>query len=313
MPDNLQRKISISFDVEDWYHTPVITGYSFSLYPTVAEFFNSWKGRYDYLTIPFKENIRLLKEKNIRATFFVVADILERYPEVADILKNSDHEIACHSLHHQIPINPKSGELIQNKSEWFDDLVEAKERLESYFGKEITGYRAPGAFFADWMVEYIEQAGFKYDSSVAFNSLYNKTNVLLRDIPTYPYYMDNKTLGKKTIPNGIVQIPWSYYTFMNAKLPLGGAFFYRLLGNYFFERGLRQCLSKGDTMFYMHPLDFSNETFPLHNHWKRPAYWINKGDSSRKRLSQLIDAFSGNWITCQECYLRFIKESPKHD
>ena len=44
--------LSITVDIEDWYHIPSVTGSPFSVYRDVEEFFDKWKGRCDYLSEP---------------------------------------------------------------------------------------------------------------------------------------------------------------------------------------------------------------------------------------------------------------------
>ena len=74
--------LSITIDIEDWYHIPSVTASPFSVYKDVNEFFERWKGRYDYLSLrePTKRVLDLLDEFDIKATFFVVADVVELYP-----------------------------------------------------------------------------------------------------------------------------------------------------------------------------------------------------------------------------------------
>jgi peptidoglycan-N-acetylglucosamine deacetylase len=297
------NKIALSFDLEDWYHTPVITGYTFSKYKNVNDFFNEYNNKYDFLTEGFIKLFELLERKKIIATFFIVADILERYPEIYNMLLNSNHEIACHSLNHQIPYNPQTKKFIQSQKEWEKELLTSKKIIEKRFSKEVIGYRAPGAFFFDWMIEILENAGFKYDSSIAFNSFYNKTNIKLLKIPSHPYYINSENLSISKNKYGLMELPWSYYKFNNIFLPGGGAFFFRALGVKYFKSVIKNCLKMGDTMFYIHPLEFTSERFPSHNHFKRPLYWVNKGDKALNMLEKLIDSFNGRWTTCNEIYL----------
>ena len=49
-------------------------------------------------------------------------------------------------------------------------------------------YRAPGAFISGWMIDLLEELGFKYDSSVSVNSIYNKTDIKPKNVTTVPYY-----------------------------------------------------------------------------------------------------------------------------
>ena len=57
------------------------------------------------------------------------------------------------------------------KDEFEQRTFSAKKILEKYIG-----YRAPNALIGGWMVDSLEQIGFRYDSSVSVNSLYNKTD-----------------------------------------------------------------------------------------------------------------------------------------
>ena len=212
------NKIALSFDLEDWYHTPVITGYTFSKYKSVDDFFNEYKHKYDFLTEGFVKLFGLLEKKKITATFFIVADILERYPEIFNLLLNSNHEIACHSLNHQIPYNPKKKIFIQSPEDWKSELLTSKKILEKKFSNEVVGYRAPGAFIFDWMIKILENTGFKYDSSLAYNSFYNKTNIKLQNIPSNPYFISSENLSiskKKRWFNGasmvILQIQQCFF------------------------------------------------------------------------------------------------------
>jgi peptidoglycan/xylan/chitin deacetylase (PgdA/CDA1 family) len=92
--------LSITVDIEDWYHIPSVTGSPFSVYKDIDDFFKKWKGRYDYLTDPTKRVLDMLDEFDIKATFFVVADVVEHYPGLVESIVERGHEIGCHGLHH---------------------------------------------------------------------------------------------------------------------------------------------------------------------------------------------------------------------
>ncbi len=51
---------------------------------------------------------------------------------------------------------------------------------EDASGQKVIGYRAPNAYIAGWMVDALEDLGFRYDSSVCVNSFYNKTDSQLK-------------------------------------------------------------------------------------------------------------------------------------
>ena len=296
MKDN---RIAFSVDLDDWYHTPLVAGADFSHYPTVNAFFEAWKERYDYVTEPSFRLLDLLDKYQVKATFFVIADMVDRYPELMKRLKESGHEIAHHSLHHTIPFNTRTKEQVQTQQEWEVELLKAREILESYFERPIKGFRAPGAYFADWMVPILIKHGFEYDSSVVSNSVYNKSNRDLSHFPKTPFYLDAQFKVSRSPEDALLEIPWVGRKIGPYYLPGGGAFFFRLFGARYFTNMFRQHLKLGDGVFYIHSLDLSNETFPLSNFRNRPFYWINKGDKTLRNLEKLIKKLPGNFVPCE--------------
>lgn len=58
------------------------------------------------------EVLRVLKENNVPATFFIVAGFAEKYPEIVEAIKADNHTIGLHSLKHkneilQMPLETK--------------------------------------------------------------------------------------------------------------------------------------------------------------------------------------------------------------
>ena len=70
--------------------------------PKQKRFVDKWTGKYDYLSLreQTKRVLDLLDEFDIRATFFVVADVVEHYPGLVESIVERGHEIGCHGLHH---------------------------------------------------------------------------------------------------------------------------------------------------------------------------------------------------------------------
>lgn len=298
------NKIALSFDIEDWYHAGPVSGSSFAKYKTLDDFLKNNKTQHtDCITDETLRILEILDNYQITATFFIIADVALRYPQITKALKNSKHEIASHSLTHQSAIDAKTKEPLQSKEEWFEDQKKAKEILEDIFEKEIIGFRAPNAYFANWMVPMLTELGFKYDSSIAHNSLYNKTNVDLNNIPTCPYLLNSNTLGAEEPDSTLWELPWSNYKLPGGFiLPAGGAFFFRALGYNYFKKVLNDNLRKGDTMFYLHPIDISRKEIPVKNNKSRPFLWINKGEKTEKRLVKFIREFKTQITSCQKVF-----------
>lgn len=300
------NKIALSIDVEDWYHTPLVTGASFSRYKTLEEFFRDWKGKYDTITEPTLKILSLLEKYRNQATFFVVANVVQNYPEIVEALRNSNHEIGCHSLNHYSAIDSKTKQPLQSIEEWTKELYEAKKILENTFNREIIGYRAPGAYFGKWMVPLLEKAGFKYDSSIAFNSVYNKTDVVLDNIPSTPYRINSQTLGAINPDSNLIELPWANVKMIGKYIPAGGAYFFRLMGYNFYKYVINKNLKQGDTMFYFHPIDCTDDDIPLSNFKSRPFYWINKGTKTLEKIEKLFNYFGNRFTSCEEVYRKFL-------
>ena len=291
--------ISVTVDIEDWYHIPSVTGSPFSRYRDVDHFFREWGSRrYDYLTGPTQRVLRLLRDRGIRATFFVVADVVDHYPGLVQAIAADGHEIACHGLHHACKIDPKTKRPLMSPGEFERRTRAAKEALERASGRPIVGYRAPSAYVAGWMMDVLERIGFQYDSSICANSLYNKTDGSTASIPTSPYYMAPGGLGPA---NGcgrraLIEHPWPRLEVAGLRLPAAGGPMLRFLGARYIEAGLGQSLARGGSLFYFHPIDLSPEKFPGSFSVKRPFYWMIKGGVVEKRVGAILDDYQGRYV-----------------
>ncbi len=280
-----EGSMSVTVDIEDWYHIPSVCGSPYAVYREVDEFFEKWQGKYDYLTEPTSRVLHLLNEYGITATFFVVADVVQHYPGLVERIVDQGHEIACHGLHHRCKIDPRTKAPLLSPLAFEAMTMQSKRALEAISKKKVIGYRAPNAFIAGWMIDSLEHMGFKYDSSVSVNSLYNKTDGELKGVSTSPYYPKRNGLeaGDK---RGFVEFPWPYLD-AGIKLPTAGGPMLRFLNASLLLRGLGQSLKRGHTVFYFHPIDVSREKFP-HVGRGRPMYWAIKGPLVEKKLRYLF-------------------------
>lgn len=294
------HKLAVSVDVEDWYHIPVVSGAPFSPYESAPAFLEQWDEEYDYLTTPTKRTLDLFDELNITATFFVVADVVENYPGLVEQIAGRGHEIGCHGLHHEAAIHPDTKEPRFTREEYRERIRKAKQLLEDASGQEVTGFRAPNAYIGGWMLDIIEELGFEYDSSVARNSLYNKTDSSLRGVGTSPYTPKNGSL----VPGGdrkVNELPWPYLETPIGKIPTAGGPLIRMFGRRIVQRGVEQSLERGDSVFYFHPIDIAREDFPnIETANQRPAYWIFKGKTAERRIRKLLSNVSQSSTTCSE-------------
>lgn len=297
--------LAVTVDVEDWYHIPSVTGSAFSKYETVGKFFKDWTGRYDYLTQPTYKILELFDQLGIKATFFVVADVVDYYPGLVEKIAENGHEIACHGLHHACKIDPRTKTPRFSQSEFEKRTLYAKTKLQEATGKEVIGFRAPNALIAGWMLDSLEKLGFRYDSSVAVNSLYCKMPSIPKNVATVPYYPKPGRLDKDKSIRQILEIPWPYWHIVGAKLPTAGGPFLRFFGAQYIIRGLQQSLQAGDSVFYFHPIDICEERFPNGFSSKRPFYWSIKGPTVKKNIERILNHFQGQLGTCQDILAKY--------
>ncbi|MDI9394145.1 MAG: polysaccharide deacetylase family protein [Euryarchaeota archaeon] len=285
----MKNSLSVTVDLEDWYHIPSVCSSPFSVYRNVDEFFKNWQGRYDFISEPTKRVLDILDEFNVNATFFVVADTIKHYPGLVESIADRGHELACHGLSHACKIDPETKKPLMSIDEFEQRTLDAKKMLEKISGEKLVGYRAPNALVSGWMIDSLEKLGFKYDSSVSVNSFYNKTDSALRTVSSCPYYPAESELEVGN-ERGFIEFPWAYYQ-QGLKFPASGGPMLRFLGSSFILSGLMQSLKRGHTIFYFHPLDISYAKFPSIGN-KRPFYWYIKGKPIEQRIRHILSKLS---------------------
>lgn len=291
--------LALSVDLEDWYHAPTVSGAPFSPYESAPEFLESWDHEYDYLTRPTHRTLDLLDQLNLTATFFVVGSVVDNYPGLVEEIDARGHEIACHGLHHEFAIHPDTKEPRFTPEEYRNRLARARDLLEEASGQDVTGFRAPAAYVSGWMLDVLEDLGFEYDSSVARNSLYDKTADSLDGVGTAPYVPERGSLK----PGGdrpLVELPWPSLELSKLKIPTAGGPLIRLFGRRIVRAGIHQSLRRGDATFYFHPLDIAREPFPeIETATRRPAFWTFKGRVAERRIRTLLQSIPGRITTCE--------------
>lgn len=291
------NSLAVTIDIEDWYHIPPVCGATYSVYKDVNDFFKKWDCRYDYISEPTYRVLNLLDEFDIVATFFVVADVIERYPGLVESIVERGHEIGCHGLDHSTKIHHKTKKPLINSDEFYERTLKAKRMLENVSGEQVIGYRAPNAYIGGWMLDILRDLSFLYDSSVCANSLYNKTDSYLEGVSTQPYYPMKGYLTPDGDRGGLIEFPWPCYNVGGLKIPTPGGPLLRFLGSKIILKGLKQSLKSGDTVFYFHPIDLSNDRIP--SVWKGSSFfWAIKGDIVERRVRKIFKSLSGYKITC---------------
>lgn len=106
--------------------------------------------------------LEILDEKRVKATFFVLGWIAERYPELIREIDKQGHEMATHGLSHSL--------LTRLTPDQFDaELKTSIQLIEKNSNQKVLGHRAPSFTLTEktyWALDILAQNGLKYDSSV---------------------------------------------------------------------------------------------------------------------------------------------------
>ncbi len=144
---------AMSVDIEDYFQVG-----AFEKCIRRADWGN-FKGRVEYAT---DDVIALYGEHDVKATFFILGWVAERYPQLIQRIVNAGHEIASHGYDHKRvhDLTPES---------FRKDIIQAKKILEDISGTAIKGYRAPSFSISAnnfWALEILAEEGYRYSSSV---------------------------------------------------------------------------------------------------------------------------------------------------
>jgi polysaccharide deacetylase family protein (PEP-CTERM system associated) len=183
--------------------------------------------------------LELFAAHQVKATFFIVGWIADRYPDLVLEIDRQGHEIGCHSDRHQ-KIYDLTPELFR------EDTRHAKEILEQIIGKPVYGYRAPSYSITDkslWALDILAELGFRYDSSIF--PVYHD-NYGIPDAPRFPYRLDKQNM---------MEYPISTVKFPGLNLPIAGGGYFRFFPYWFTRMALRRINKKEQQpfIFYFHP------------------------------------------------------------
>ncbi|MBI5937539.1 MAG: polysaccharide deacetylase family protein [Betaproteobacteria bacterium] len=287
----MSNKVIVSVDVEDWYHGPTVISPR-DEQTTIGHFLSTRQGierAAKYVDIC----LEMLAAHDMKATFFWVAEYAKRHEHLLRRVAEQGHEIGCHGLAHYSKLDCATKAPVFGVGEFAARTEMAKHMLEDMTGTEVIGYRAPNAYFSGKMFDALEELGFRYDSSVSVNSIYNKTDSALKGVGTAPYYPARGELKPGDAKRRMLEFPWPYFDVGVAKLPSAGGPFLRTFGSALTIAGLHQSLRRGHAVFYFHPIDICKEDIPLPFSPSRPMMWLFKGDMVRRRIERVLSEFRG--------------------
>ncbi len=271
---------ALTIDVEDYFQVSAFSGHI----PR-----SSWEDLPCRVERNVDRILALLDKNQIKATFFTLGWIAERYPSMVKRIVESGHELASHGYaHHRVT------EL--NREQFYEDVTRSKALLEDISGQPVKGYRAPSfSINGDnlWALENLEMAGYRYSSSIypVKHDHYGMPNA-----PRFAFTPDNT--------QKLLELPVTTVSFFGRNFPAGGGGYFRLWP-YVASRWFLQRVNRVDhqpAIFYFHPWEIDPDQ-PRQtgiSFKTRFRHYLNLG-RMEKRLDLLARHFS--WGRMDQIFL----------
>jgi len=222
-------------DLEDWYHPELVRKHVPADPPIQIE----------EATSPLLD---LLDQYGVKASFFVLGEVVKKSPSLIETIFKKGHEIACHGYSHQ-PLWEIGEEGFRKDMERFHSLV---HRVLGPL--KLKGFRAPTYSLnsrTKWTIKILVELGYQYDASICpvkLTPLYG-----LEGAPTKPYRISKEDLRREDPASPLIEFPMSVLEWMGLKIPISGGFFLRLIPLPILRWGLKKIRQDHPFLLYFHP------------------------------------------------------------
>lgn len=254
--------------------------------------FEKWNLYEDRVIENTNKILDLFEKFNVKATFFTLGYIAEKFPELVKEIDHRGHEIASHGYSHQ--------DIRKISKEQFEmDLKKSLDILEKITGKKVLGFRAP-YFSIDkksfWAMEILSKY-FKYDSSIfpVKTPLYGVPNA-----PRTIYKLNISNPEIKDDKSKLVELPLATHRIpIIGNIPIAGGFHLRFLPYQYIRYGLNRINKENNSfVFYIHPKDLDPK-MPKIKEYAWHYYYNLKG--ALNKFERVVDDFK--FVTARE-YLK---------
>ena len=220
-------KLCFTVDWEDWYHGLRLPG-------------SEIKKLDRRIRIGHYKLLELLCKHKVHATFFLLGESMEEFPELVQEIKDEHHELACHTYSHPF--------ITEISPERFHQEIKRCKELAKPFQDGYAGFRAP--YFSInrsclWAFEILKEEGFIYDSSIFPGNTFRSGIIGFEK-------------NIHALSNGLLEFPISVFKILKFDFGSGGAYF-RTLPYEYFKNRLTHLLTQRPGVFYLHPWELDHE------------------------------------------------------
>ena len=269
---------ALTIDVEDYFQVSAFA-------PYIRR--QDWDSRECRVERNVGRILEMLAERDVKATFFTLGWIAERYPQLVRGIVQGGHELASHGYGHE-----RASDL--SPEAFSQDIRRAKALLEDLGGAPVLGYRAPSFSIGVgnlWAFDQLARAGYQYSSSIY---PIQHDHYGMPDSPRFAY----------RVGSGLLEIPVTTLRVMNRNLPSSGGGYFRLLP-YSLSRWMLRRVNQQDrepAIFYFHPweIDAGQPRIAGIDAKTRFRHYVNIG-RTEGRLQQLLQDF--RWGRMDQIFL----------
>jgi polysaccharide deacetylase family protein (PEP-CTERM system associated) len=223
---------ALSVDIEDWFQVGAFE-------TTISR--DDWAGLEHRVERNSDAVLALFERTGVKATFFTLGWVAERYPALIRRIVEQGHEVASHGWDH-VRVFTMTAEQFRA------DIDRTRKTLEDASGQPVTGYRAP-SFSIDkrtpWAHPILAEQGYAYSSSVA---------PVRHDHYGWP---EAPRFAFRPVPgSALIELPVTTAEIGARRLALGGGFF-RVLPYALSRWAVGQVFDREGrpAVFYFHPWD----------------------------------------------------------
>lgn len=261
---------AMTVDVEDYFQ---VSGFADAV-PR-----DTWDARQSRVVDNTNRILDIFAEANVRATFFVLGWVAERFPSLVRRIADAGHQIGSHGYAHRLVYD-------MTPDEFRADLRRAQDAIGLACGVLVDGYRAPSFSITArslWAFDVLIEEGYTYDSSVF---------PIVRDrygIPGSP--RDVHLITREA--GSLWELPPSTLRWSGVNLPIGGGGYFRLFPYAWTRAGIARINEREHrpAVVYLHPWEIDPAQPRIRaGALNRFRHYVNL-DRTEERLEQLLRDF----------------------
>ena len=229
--------------------------------------------------------LEIFDRAGVRATFFVLGWVADRFPALVRDIAAHGHELASHSYWHRLVYD-------LTPDEFREDLKKAKDAIETAAGPRVVGFRAPSYSITSkslWALDVLIEEGYEYDSSI-FPVHHDRYGI--PSARRHPHRMTTRY-------GSLLEIPGSTIRLGETNLPIAGGGYFRLLPYAWTRWGITRlgAVEHTPAVFYIHPWEIDPEQprLPVSTLTRIRHYgWL---DRAAEKLDRLLSEFRFDTVT----------------